>query len=77
MLKLARLKLAGEIPTALSKCRWLHTLELQDNREFTEWPQWRQPEIGSFDNVAIAMLTGFEIAASEGWPSGWNPATKA
>lgn len=31
-LKLAKLKLAGEIPPAISRCRWLTTLELQDNQ---------------------------------------------
>ena len=37
--------------------------------DFVEFPQWLQPQFGSFDNIGHSLLQLFEISALEGWPS--------
>ena len=46
----------------------LTTLPADEYAQFYAWPRWVQPSLGTLDNVPLAMLLLFEIAASEGWP---------
>ena len=53
-IRLARLKLAGEIPKALSRCVWLCTLELQDN-----WLRGKVPDtLGKCTHLETLALHG-------------------
>ena len=54
VLKLARLKLVGEIPKMLSRCIWLTSLELQDN-----WLHGKIPDV-------VGKLTRLETLALHG-----------
>jgi len=36
--------------------------------DYTEFPQWLNPQFGNFDNLATSLLLLFEISALEGWP---------
>jgi hypothetical protein len=36
--------------------------------DFVEFPQWLNPQFGSFDNIGYAMIQLFEVSALEAWP---------
>ena len=62
-LKLAKLKLGGEIPKAIGRCMWLAVLELQDN-----WLTGKVPDtLGKCACLETLALHGNTLGGSVPW----------